>query len=115
MLDEPVNGLYKCFMKTLTITEAKKNLGRWLAEAASGKDVAIISGDSIIALRKVEVEPVDYTYAMREYGATPSELDRFEQAVDERFQREKNAGRLMTVDQLEKALGQAHTHRRRRV
>jgi antitoxin (DNA-binding transcriptional repressor) of toxin-antitoxin stability system len=102
-------------MKTLTITEAKKNLSRWLAEAASGKDVAIISGDSIIALRKVEVEPVDYTYAMRECGATPAELDRFEQAVAERFQREKNEGRLMTVDQVETALGQAHPHRRRRV
>jgi len=97
-------------MKTLTITEAKKNLSRWLTEAAAGKDVAIISGDSIIALRKVEVEPVDYTYAMREYGATPAELDRFEQAVDERFQREKNAGRLMTMDRVETALGKARTH-----
>jgi predicted transcriptional regulator len=102
-------------MKTLTITEAKKNLSRWLTEAAAGKDVAIISGDSIIALRKVEVEPVDYTYAMREYGATPAELDRFEQAVDKRFQQQKNAGRLMTLDQVEKELGQAHTHRRRRI
>lgn len=102
-------------MKTLTITEAKKNLSRWLAEAAAGKDVAIISGDNIIALRKVEVEPVDYTYAMREYGATPAELDRFEQAVDERFQREKNAGRLMTVDQVEKAFAKARPHRRRRI
>ena len=101
-------------MKTLTITEAKKNLTRWLQEAAGGKDVAIISGDSIIALRKVEVEPVDCTYAMQEYGATPAELDRFEKAVDERFRQEKEAGTLMTVDELEKRLGQTHRHRRRR-
>ena len=101
-------------MKTLTITEAKKNLSRWLTEAASGKDVAIISGDSIIALRKVEVEPVDYTYAMREYGATPAELDRFEKSVDERYRQEREAGTLRTVDELEKQLGQAHPHRRRR-
>jgi hypothetical protein len=102
-------------MKTVTITEAKKNLSRWLQAAAGGDDVAIISGDSIIALRKVEVEPVDYTYAMREYGATPAELDRFEKAVDEKFQRQKQADRLMTVDQVEAGLGKAHTHRRRRV
>lgn len=43
-------------MKTLTITEAKKNLGRWLVAAASGDDVGIILGADIIALRKVEVE-----------------------------------------------------------
>jgi hypothetical protein len=102
-------------MKTLTITEAKKNLSRWLQEAAGGKDVAIIAGDSIIALRKVEVEPVDYTYAMREYGATPAELDHFEKAVDERYRQQKQADKLMTVDQVEKGLGQAHAHRRRRV
>jgi antitoxin (DNA-binding transcriptional repressor) of toxin-antitoxin stability system len=102
-------------MKTLTITEAKKNLSRWLQEAAGGRDVAIISGDSIIALRKVEVEPVDYTYAMSEYGATPAELDRFEKAVDERFRQQRQAGKLMTMDQAEKGLGQAHTHRRRRL
>jgi hypothetical protein len=102
-------------MKTVTITEAKRNLSRWLQMAAGGDDVAIISGDSIIALRKVEVEPVDYTYAMREYGATPAELDRFEKAVDQRFRQQKQAGTLMTADQVEKGLGQAHTHRRRRV
>ncbi len=101
-------------MKTLTITEAKKNLSRWLQEAAGGKEVAIISGDSIIALRKVEVEAVDYIYAMREYGATPAELDRFEKAVDERYRQEREAGTLMTVDQLEERLGQTHRHRRRR-
>jgi hypothetical protein len=102
-------------MKTVTITEAKKNLGRWLQAAACGTDVGIISGDSIIALRKVEVEPVDYTYAMSAYGATPVELDRFEKAVNERFDQQKRNGKLLTVDQLEKELGQAHAHRRHRV
>jgi hypothetical protein len=43
-------------MKTLTITDAKKNLGRWLNAAARGEDSGIISGADIIALRKVEVE-----------------------------------------------------------
>jgi hypothetical protein len=56
-------------MKTLTITVAKKNLGKWLQAAASGEDIGIISGADIIALRKVRVEPMDY--AWREYGVTP--------------------------------------------
>ena len=85
-------------MKTVTITEAKKNLSRWLQAAAGGDDVAIISGDSIIALRKVEVEPVDYTYAMREYGATPAELDRFEKAVDEKLETAANDLLLFIAD-----------------
>jgi hypothetical protein len=102
-------------MKTVTITDAKKNLGRWLQAAAVGEDVGIISGDSIIALRKVEVEPVDYTYAMHQYGATPAELDHFEKAVDERFRRQQASGKLLTVDQVEKALEQTHVDRRRRI
>ena len=102
-------------MKTVTITEAKKNLGRWLQAAAKGEDVAIISGDSIIALRKVQVEPVDYTYAALEYGVTPAALDRFEKAVAERFDKKRQAGQLMTVDQVEAGLGKTHTHRRRRI
>jgi len=95
-------------MKTLTITTAKKNLGQWLAAAARGEDIGIVAGADIIALRKVEVESMDYV--QREYGATSAELDRFEKAVDERFRRERKAGRLMTLDQVEKGLGQAHTH-----
>jgi len=95
-------------MKTLTITTAKKNLGQWLAAAARGEDIGIVAGADIIALRKVEVESMDY--AQREYGATPVKLDRFEKAVDERFRRERKAGWLMTLDQVEKGLGQAHTH-----
>ena len=52
-------------MKTLTITDAKKNLSRWLDAAARGQDVGIIRGADIIALRRVEVESTDY--AQREY------------------------------------------------
>ncbi len=54
-------------MKTLTITDAKKNLGRWLQSAARGEHVAIICGADIIALRKIEVAPVaeSHGYAIR--------------------------------------------------
>ena len=46
-------------MKTLTITDAKKNLSRWLDAAARGQDIGIIRGAEIIALRRVEVESTD--------------------------------------------------------
>jgi antitoxin (DNA-binding transcriptional repressor) of toxin-antitoxin stability system len=91
-------------MKTLTITDAKKNLGQWLAAAARGEDVGIVSGADIIALRKVEVESVDY--AQREYGATPEQVAAFEKAVDKRYRQLKRSGKLVTVStaQLRKLL-----------
>jgi antitoxin (DNA-binding transcriptional repressor) of toxin-antitoxin stability system len=82
-------------MKTLTITDAKKNLGQWLAAAARGEDVGIVSGADIIALRKVEVESADY--AQQEYGATPEQVAAFEKAVDKRYRQLKRSGKLVTV------------------
>ena len=67
-------------MKTLTITDAKKNLGQWLHAAVRGENIGIISGAHIIALRKVEVEPVDdYAYGMRQYGGNTQTIGRFRQ------------------------------------
>ena len=80
-------------MKTLTITDAKRNLGRWLNAAARGEDVGIISGADIIALRKVEVESMDY--ALREYGVTGEELEAFEESVEKRYQKSRRTGRLV--------------------
>ena len=42
-------------MTTLTITDAKKNLGKWLSAAVHGEDVGIISGAAIVALKPVKV------------------------------------------------------------
>ena len=91
-------------MKTLTITDAKKNLGRWLTAAARGEDIGIVSGADIIALRKVEVESTDY--AQREYGVTPEQLARFERAVDKRYRQLKRSGKLVRVstEELKKLL-----------
>ncbi len=91
-------------MKTLTITDAKKNLSRWLDAAARGEDIGIIRGADIIALRKVEVEATDY--AQREYGVTPEELARFEKATEKRYQRLKRSGKLVTLtpEQLRKMI-----------
>ena len=74
-------------MKTLTITEAKKNLSQWLVAAAQGEDIGIICGVDIIALRKVEVESTDY--AQREYGVTPEQVTALEKATDKRYRQLK--------------------------
>ena len=84
-------------MKTLTITDAKKNLGQWLMAAARGEDVGIISGSDIIALRKVEVESTDYAY--REYGVTREGLATLEDRVEKDYQAQKRVGKLRTFTQ----------------
>ena len=102
-------------MKTLTITDAKKNLGVWLKAAAQGAEVAIVSGADVIALRKVEIEAVDYAYAVREYGVTTEQLDRFERAVDHRYKKMQRSGKLMTLEHAEESLEKTPTDRRRSV
>jgi antitoxin (DNA-binding transcriptional repressor) of toxin-antitoxin stability system len=82
-------------MKTLTITDARKNLSRWLDAAARGEDVGIIRGADIIALRRVEVESTDY--AQHEYAATPEQIAAFAEATEKRYRRLKRSGRLVTV------------------
>jgi antitoxin (DNA-binding transcriptional repressor) of toxin-antitoxin stability system len=91
-------------MKTLTITDAKKNLSRWLSAAARGQDIGIICGADIIALRKVEVESTDYVE--REYGATPEQVAALEETTDKRYRRLKRSAKLVTVtaEQLRKML-----------
>lgn len=92
-------------MTTLTITDAKKNLGRWLKAAARGEEIGILTGADVIALRKVEVEATDY--AWREYGVTEAELDKFESQLDADYRRLKKQGKLivLTPEELKKKLG----------
>lgn len=82
-------------MKTLTITDAKKNLGRWLMAAARGEDIGIICGGDIVALRKVNVESTDY--AQREYGATPEQVAVLEKATEQRYRRLKRSKKLTSI------------------
>jgi antitoxin (DNA-binding transcriptional repressor) of toxin-antitoxin stability system len=82
-------------MKTLTITDAKKNLGRWLAAAARGEDIGIVCGADIVALRKVDVESTDY--AQREYGAGPEQVAALEKATEQRYRRLKRGKKLTTT------------------
>ncbi len=91
-------------MKTLTITDAKKNLSRWLAAAARGDDIGIVCGADIIALRKVEVQSTDY--AEREYAVTTEQVAALDRATDKRYRQLKRSRKLVTVtaDQLRKML-----------
>jgi antitoxin (DNA-binding transcriptional repressor) of toxin-antitoxin stability system len=91
-------------MKTLTITDAKKNLGRWLSAAARGEDIGIICGADIIALRKVSVESADYAH--REYGVTQPQVAALEKATEGRYRRLKRSKKVTsaTAQQLRKLL-----------
>jgi len=82
-------------MTTLTITDAKKNLGEWLTAAVKGEDIGIVAGARVVALRPVEVEATDY--AWREYGVTPAELDAFIAVDNARIGKMRHKGKLLTL------------------
>ncbi|MEA3210280.1 MAG: hypothetical protein QOE70_3337 [Chthoniobacter sp.] len=103
-------------MKTLTITDAKKNLGKWLNAAVRGEQVGIVSGATIVALQPVQVRAVspieirelNYEYAAKEYGVTKKEFDAFLKRIDAEVEAAKREGMLVkiekpTVENIEKA------------
>ena len=77
-------------MTTLSPTQARTNLSSLLKRAAKGEDIGILHGDQIIALRPVTVHSDDY--ALREYGVTEQELDRFVKHANRQIARERKAG-----------------------
>jgi antitoxin (DNA-binding transcriptional repressor) of toxin-antitoxin stability system len=77
-------------MTTLSPTQARTNLSSLLKRAAKGEDIGILHGDQIIALRPVTVHSDDY--ALREYGVTEQELDRFVKRTNRQIARERKAG-----------------------
>lgn len=83
-------------MTTLTVAEAQADLPKWLGLAARGEDIAITTGDDVIALRPVEAGMTEY--ARREYGVTDEEMARFVAATDAEFARLEAAGGLLKFD-----------------
>ena len=79
-------------MQTLSPTKARSNLTFWLKAAAGGKDVGILYGDQVIALRPVPVESADYV--MREYGATDTDVQNLSKKIDEEIQKNRRTGKL---------------------
>ena len=81
-------------MTTLSPTQARVNLSSLLKRAANGEDIGILHGDQVIALRPVTVHSDDY--ALREYGVTEKELDRFVRRTKQRIARHRKAGKMTT-------------------
>ena len=79
-------------MKTLTITQARRNLGQLCAEAGRGKAVGIISGHQIFQLKPVQVVAWDDTYVAREYGVGAAEMDTFVARADADIARKEKRG-----------------------
>jgi hypothetical protein len=98
---------------TLTITNAKKNLGKWLSAAMNGQEIGIVSGATVVALRPVEIEATDY--ALRDYGLTTADLGAFIAADNKRLATLRRAGRLICLPtNPKKALEKIAPHRSRR-
>jgi len=79
-------------MKTLSVTDARQNLTRWLQAAMRGEDVGILCGSQVVALRPVQVYSEDY--ALQEYGLTKKELSRAARRMDLELTADKKRGRL---------------------
>lgn len=84
--------LYRGDMKTLSVTDARQNLTRWLRLAMAGEDVGILCGRRIVALRPVQVYSEDY--ALQEYSLTKKELGRAAKRMDTELAEDKKRGRL---------------------
>lgn len=83
---------YNDTVKTLSVSEGRRRLGYWLKKAADGEDVGFTIPGHVVALRPVEIYSEDY--ALREYGVTPKELDRFIKKAKAEIRKDANAGRI---------------------
>ena len=79
-------------MKTLSVTDARQNLTRWLRAAMDGEDVGILCGNQVVALRPVKVFSDDYV--LQEYGLTQKELHRAAHRMEAGVAADKKRGRL---------------------
>ena len=79
-------------MKTLSVSEGRRRLGYWLKKAAQGQDIAFTIPGHVVALRPVEIYSDDY--ALREYGVTPKELDRFISKAESEIKKDEKARTL---------------------
>ena len=66
-------------MKTLSITEGRQNLGRWLKRALRGEDVGFLVDGQVVALRPVGVHSEDFV--LQEYGISERQAERTYKAV----------------------------------
>jgi len=73
-------------MKTLSITEARANLGAVLERVKQGEDIGILSGNKIVQLKPVEVVSWEESYLYQEYGIGPEDWSRFKKRTESQRQ-----------------------------
>ena len=71
--DAAIQRRYSYFMKTLSPTQARANMSRWLDQAIAGQAIGITHKGRIVKLQPV---PVTEDWAAEEYELTGDELDR---------------------------------------
>lgn len=98
-------------MKTLTVTEARKNLSGWLRRAKAGEEIGIIDGNQIVALRPVSVVATDYMET--EYGFTSKEADQIAANLRSDAARERTAGALISLDEISPAHASSRSQEKR--
>ena len=79
-------------MKTLSVTEGRQNLGRWLKRALHGDDVGFVVDGRVVALRPVEVHSEDYV--LHEYGVTEKQADKALKAVQAEIRKARATGAM---------------------
>ena len=85
--------LYSVIMRTLTVTEGRRQLGHWCKQAIAGEDIAFTMDGVLVALRPVRVYSEDY--ALAEYGMTEEELDRAANRIEADIEKARKAGELV--------------------
>jgi antitoxin (DNA-binding transcriptional repressor) of toxin-antitoxin stability system len=100
-------------MQTLTVTQARKNLSKWLVRAKAGEEIGIVNGADIIALRPVVVTAADYMET--EYRMTVEEADAAAVRIFAKAAKERRSGSLVSLQTFsDHASGLSHKTRRRR-
>ena len=81
-------------MKTLTISEAARDLANWLKQAVAGKEIAIRSDDTIAALRPLPSNGVTTNLSPREALRRLQQESHLTPAQAESYLQEVHAERL---------------------
>ncbi len=89
-----LNAAYNVTMITLSVTNARKNLGSWVQRAVDGEEVAILMGNHVVALRPVAV--VSKEYAEREYHLAPEDVRVIAGNLHEKAKKAQGKGRART-------------------
>ena len=90
-------------MKTLSPTEVRANMTRWLDQAIAGQSIGITQKGRIVKLQPV---PVPEDWAAQEYGLTTAELDRAAANLIKAGDKHLASGKTVSWDDLKKRKGQ---------